>query len=120
VTNGVNKATAIAVDSSNNVYVAGYAGYGGDGGGSYEFATVKYAAPPLSIITTNHNFGFTNGQFGFNVSGLAGSSAVIQSSPDLQTWTPLQTNLLVNGQSYFSDPTSSPSSTRFYRAQLLQ
>jgi hypothetical protein len=32
--------------------------------------------------------------FGFNLIGPAGSNVVIQASTDLQTWIPLQTNLL--------------------------
>jgi sugar lactone lactonase YvrE len=74
--------------------------------------------PPLVIITTNAAFGFTNGVFGFNVSGPSGSNVVIQASADLQTWIPLQTNLLGSGPLYFSDPQSTTNVLRFYRAQL--
>jgi hypothetical protein len=72
----------------------------------------------VAIITTNAAFGFTNGVFGFDVSGLSGSSVVIQASTNLQTWIPLQTNLLVGGPFYFSDPQSPAGARRFYRAQL--
>jgi hypothetical protein len=36
----------------------------------------------------------------------------------LQTWIPLQTNLLGSGPLYFSDPQSTTNVQRFYRAQL--
>ncbi len=43
---------------------------------------------------------------------------VIQASTDLQTWIPLQTNLLGSGPLYFSDAQSTNNLQRFYRAQL--
>jgi hypothetical protein len=43
---------------------------------------------------------------------------VIQASTDLQTWIPLQTNLLGSGPFYFSDAQSPANPRRFYRAQL--
>ena len=75
-------------------------------------------SPPLAIITTDAAFGFTNGVFGFNVIGPFGSNVVIQASMDLQTWIPLQTNLLGSGPLYFSDPQSTTNVQRFYRAQF--
>jgi hypothetical protein len=73
---------------------------------------------PVAIVTTNAAFGFTDGVFGFDVSGPSGSNVVIQASTDLQTWIPLQTNLLGSGPLYFSDPHSTTNVQRFYRAQL--
>jgi DNA-binding beta-propeller fold protein YncE len=73
---------------------------------------------PVAIFTTNAAFGFTNGVFGFDVSGPSGSSVVIQASTDLQTWIPLQINLLGSGPLYFSDPQSTTNVQRFYRIQL--
>jgi hypothetical protein len=58
--------------------------------------------------------------FGFNVTGPAGSNVVIQASTDLQTWIPLQTNLLGSGPLYFSDWQSLAIPRRFYRVQLSQ
>jgi hypothetical protein len=74
-------------------------------------------AAPVAIIT-GAAFGFTNGGFGFNVIGPSGSNVVIQASTDLQTWIPLQTNLLDSGLLYFSDAQSTTNVQRFYRAQL--
>ena len=70
---------------------------------------------PLVISTTGAAFGFTNGAFGFDVTGPAGSNVVIQASTDLQTWIPLQTNLLGSGPLYFSDPHWTNCPGRFYR-----
>jgi hypothetical protein len=76
------------------------------------------AVPTPVAIITGATFGFTNGVFGFNLIGPSGSNVVIQASTDLQTWIPLQTNLLGNGPFYFSDPQSTNNVQRFYRAQL--
>ena len=78
------------------------------------------AVPSLPLaITIDAALGFTNGMFGFDVTGPSGSNVVIQASTDLQTWIPLQTNLLGSGLLYFSDAQSPASAHRFYRAQLL-
>jgi hypothetical protein len=75
--------------------------------------------PPLALaITTDAAFGFTGGVFGFDVSGPPGSNVVIQASTDLQTWIPLQTNLLGSWPLYFSDAQSPTNVQRFYRARL--
>jgi hypothetical protein len=76
------------------------------------------ALPPTLAIRTGAAFGFTNGVFGFDVTGPSGSNVVIQTSIDLKTWIPLQTNLLGSGPLYFSDPQSTTNVQRFYRAKL--
>jgi hypothetical protein len=76
------------------------------------------AVPPPLAIATDAAFGFTNGVFGFNVTGPSGSNMVIQASTDLQTWFPLQTNQLGSGPLYFSDSQSPANVQRFYRAQI--
>jgi hypothetical protein len=52
------------------------------------------------------------------VTGPSGSNVVIQASTDLQTWIPLQTNLLGSGPLHFSDAQSPANVRRFYRAQI--
>lgn len=86
----------------------------------YNGEIIFTAVPTPLVITTDAVFGFTNGVFGFNVTGPSGSNVVIQASTDLKTWIPLQTNLLGNGLLYFSDLQSATNVQRFYRAQLLQ
>jgi hypothetical protein len=84
------------------------------------YAAMANLPGSLAIITTNAAFGFTGGVFGFDVTGPSGASVVIQGSTDLQTWIPLQTNLLGSGPLYFSDAQSTTNVQRFYRAQLSQ
>jgi hypothetical protein len=87
-------------------------GYSGNG------EIIIIAVPTPVAIANDAAFGFTNGVFGFNLLGPSGSNVVIQASTDLQTWIPLQTNLLGSGPLYFSDPQSATSVQRFYRIQL--
>jgi hypothetical protein len=75
--------------------------------------------PGIVIVTTNAALAFTNGLFGFDVSGPAGSNVVIEASANLRTWVPLQTNLLGAGLFYFTDPQSRTNRGQFYRAELL-
>lgn len=72
----------------------------------------------LAIVTTNAAFGLANGVFGFDMAGPTGSNVIIQASTNLQTWIPLQTNLLTNGLLYFSDPQFPTNTPRFYRGVL--
>jgi hypothetical protein len=76
------------------------------------------AVPTPLVVSAGAAFGFTNGVFGFNVTGPSGSNVVIQASTDLQTWIPLQTNLLGSGPLHFSDAQSPANIHRFYRVQL--
>jgi hypothetical protein len=54
----------------------------------------------------------------FKVIGPSGSNVVNQAGTDLQTWIPLQTNLLGSGPLYFSDAHSTTNVRRLYRVQL--
>jgi hypothetical protein len=121
-------------------YSGGGGGYSGGGGGSiidpsaitilaevsgiaspddrYDGEIIIIAVPPPLAITADAALGFTNGVFGFDVSGPPGSNVVIQASTDLQTWIPLQTNLLGSGPLHFSDAQAPANVQRFYRAQL--
>ena len=104
--------------SGNNLYVGGSFIMAGNKLSPYLAEAILGSA---SIITTDSNFGFINGdnQFGFDITGDAGQVLVIQASTNLMDWTPLQTNLLGDSPLYFSDPCSSNSTWRFYRAQLV-
>jgi hypothetical protein len=72
---------------------------------------------PFVIQVSDGNFGFSNAQFGFNITGPTGQRVVVEASQNLQQWTPLWTNTLGNGSSYFSDPGPSNFLWRFYRVR---
>lgn len=75
--------------------------------------------PPPIILTADAGFGFTNGVFGFNLSGPTGWPVIIQGSTNLLDWTPLQTNLLGPNPIYFADPETNAFNQRFYRAVIV-
>jgi hypothetical protein len=106
---------ALAV-SGGTLYAGGYFLTAGTNFSAY--AAMVWLPGSLALITTNAAFGFTDGVFGFDLSGPSGANVVIQTSTDLKTWIPLQTNLLGSGPLYFSDPQSTTNVQRFYRAQL--
>jgi hypothetical protein len=72
-------------------------------------ATLPTAATMTSLINSQ-------GQFGFTVSGNAGSQYIVQASTDLVNWVTLQTNL---SPFNFVDSNASHFSRRFYRTACV-
>jgi hypothetical protein len=83
-----------------------------------------YSFPPLSLtlftlapvpafLTTP---GLQGGQLQFNVQGQPGTPYIVQSSPDLVSWTSLSTNLLVGDTATVTVPVSPAAPRQFYRA----
>ena len=69
------------------------------------------------VLASDASFGVRAGQFGFTITGTSGLVILVEASADLANpiWSPVGTNTLTGGSSYFSDPqwTNYPSS--FYR-----
>jgi hypothetical protein len=89
--------------------------------GAYQSAGTNvsaYPMIPIFIDTTNGQFGASNGQFQFTVTGVPGSNAIVQGSTNLQTWLPLATNPLSQGSFTFTDKLATNYSARFYRVLL--
>ena len=65
----------------------------------------------------DESFGVQGGQFGFNISWATGQVVVIDACTNLAVpiWTPLQTNTLTDGLSYFGDSEWTNHIGRFYR-----
>jgi hypothetical protein len=86
-----------------------------------DFEPVTVIVPP-QIIASGTNSGFTTNPsgFGFDVSGVAGQTIVVDGSTNLLERTPLYTNAANGIPAYFSDPTSTNFPGRFYRARLSQ
>lgn len=63
------------------------------------------------------SFGVQNNQFGFNISGTSNLVIVVEASTNLadSVWTPVSTNILTGGSSYFSDSQWTNYPGRFYR-----
>jgi hypothetical protein len=83
----------------------------------------KWVSPPPAVLwqpqvqTSDGSFGVQTNQFGFNIAWASGMSIVVEASSDLSSsgWSPLQTNSMVNGSIYFSDPFWTNYASRFYR-----
>jgi hypothetical protein len=56
-------------------------------------------------------------QFGFNIKWASGMVVVVEACTDLANpvWSPVGTNMLTNGSSYFTDPQWTNYSARLYR-----
>jgi hypothetical protein len=69
------------------------------------------------IQTKTNTFGIKTNRFGFTITGLSGLPVVIWATTDLYypNWQVIRTNLQTGGSSYFSDPTWTNSSAKFYR-----
>jgi hypothetical protein len=73
--------------------------------------------PPLRILVDEPSFGMQSGSFGFTVSGLAGGTVVVETSPDMAGWTPVATNANFSGSYLFTD-SQRANSRKFYRARV--
>jgi hypothetical protein len=58
-------------------------------------------------------------KFGFNITGTSGLVIVVEASSSLSNpaWSSMETNTLVSGLAYFSDPHWTNFTARFYRIQ---
>jgi hypothetical protein len=72
------------------------------------------SSSPAATLTTVAN---AKGQFGFQVTGVAGGQYVVQATSDLVHWTSVETN---TAPFTFQDSNTSGFSRRFYRAYFVQ
>jgi hypothetical protein len=101
-------ADAFLNDPTTVYYQAGTTGWGSYFGG----------VPAVLWNPQANTFGFTAGQFGFNLTGPTNAVIVVEASTNLSNpvWLPVATNAFsVNGTSTFSDPQSANYPGRFYR-----
>jgi hypothetical protein len=92
-------------------YLPGTTGWGPTFGGR----------PPVlwnvQVPTSDASFGVRTNQFGFTITGTRGLVIVVEACTDLVNplWTPVGTNVLFSGSSYFSDPQWTNYPARLYR-----
>jgi hypothetical protein len=69
------------------------------------------------VQTSDAGFGVRTNQFGFTINWASGMTVVVEASTSLvnPTWSPISTNTLTSGSSYFSDPQWTNYPGRFYR-----
>ncbi len=106
--------TVFAYDSLTAYYLPGTIGWP-------EFATNTGVPTALWTLpyplVLNGTSGVQADQFGFTISWAANVPVVVEASTDLSKpiWTPIATNTLSGGISYFSDPQLTNFPARFYR-----
>jgi len=61
-----------------------------------------------------------NGSFQFQVTGPIRTNYVVWRSSDLQAWTPISTNWVIDGLLQVNDPTVAMEERRFYRASVAR
>jgi hypothetical protein len=104
--------SAFTFDSGVTVYyMPGTTGWGTTFDG---FPTVLSSSEAQPSLT---GFAVRASQFGFTITGASNLLVVVEASASLVSpaWSPLQTNVLTGGSSYFSDPQWTNYPTRFYR-----
>jgi hypothetical protein len=106
--------TALGNDNATVYYMPGTAGWGTTFAG---LATVQWN---LQAQTRNANFGVRTNQFGFSITGPTNLGIVVEACTDLASpiWSAVQTNVLIGGSAYFSDPQWTKYQVRFYRIRL--
>jgi hypothetical protein len=79
--------------------------------------TAPWLLPYPVMLTTPPDFGVQTNQFGFIISWATNTSVVVEACTDLTLpdWSPVGTNVLNEGWSYFSDPQWTNYASRFYR-----
>jgi hypothetical protein len=81
--------------------------------------TALWSLPYPLILTSGPGPGVQNNRFALNISWASNTSVIVEASTNLVNpfWQPLQTNALVGGFFYFTDPNWTNYSGRFYRVQ---
>jgi len=79
--------------------------------------TAPWMLPNPTILNFEPNFGVQTNQFGFTICWATNIPVVVETCTDLSNpvWTPVATNTLTDGASYFSDSQWTNYPSRFYR-----
>ena len=96
-------------------FASGTAGWGATFGG-WPAAAGTYQASP-QITGSGGDLGVRNHQFHFSIAWATNTAVVVEASTDLQEWTPVLTNALVNGAIDFSDPAWANYPRQYYRVR---
>ncbi len=100
-------------------YLPGTFGWSSTFGGGFEdpFGGRPAVLWNLQVQASAANFGVRTNRFGFNVTGTGVTVVLVEACTNLgnAVWSPVRTNMLSGGVSYFSDPQWTNHPVRFYR-----
>jgi hypothetical protein len=82
--------------------------------GGWPTAAGSYQSKP-QILGSGGGLGVQNNKFQFTFSWAINTAVVVEASTNLQNWTPVSTNTLVNGINVFTDSTWTNYPQQFYR-----
>jgi hypothetical protein len=113
--NAVAAFSTSALNIGSHTIAAEYAGDSNFSGNTNSVVQTVAGAP--QVQTSGASFGVQANQFGFNITGTSGLVIAVDACTNLAnpTWTPVGTNTLTDGSSYFSDPQWINYPGRFYR-----
>ncbi len=114
----VDSSAFYGADGVTVYYLPGTTGWGPTFGGR---PTALWSLPNPLILASGTGFGVQTNGFGFIISWAANNDVVVEASTDLAnpSWSPLQTNTLTGGSSYFRDHDWTNYPGRFYRLRAL-
>lgn len=106
--------TTFGSDTATAYYLPGTTGWTTAYGG---LTTAVWALPYPLILNNGGNFGVLTNRFGFTISWATNLSVVVQACTNLvnPVWTPVATNALAGGATYFSDSKWTNYRARYYR-----
>ncbi|HVM50219.1 MAG TPA: leucine-rich repeat protein [Candidatus Acidoferrum sp.] len=116
--NAPSLTTAYTVFAPNTTaivyYLPGTTGWGTNYGG---LSTAPWFLPHPLILSFEPAFALQTNGFGFLISWATNASVVVEACTNLAgaVWSPVSTNALAGGSSFFSDPQWSSYPARFYR-----
>jgi hypothetical protein len=103
--------------TNGTTYYFAATSFDGEGDESAYSSEVSFTVMPDPIPALITQPACANGQFSFNVAGVAGSQYVVQASTDMINWVTLVTN---TSPFSFADPNAGAFPNRFYRASPAQ
>lgn len=100
-------------------YLPGTLGWSSRFGDPYGLPTAPWYLPNPTILNFGTNYGVRTNGFGFVVSWATNASFVVEACTNLKdpAWTPVATNALSSGSTYFNDAQWKNYSGRFYRVR---
>jgi hypothetical protein len=112
---GASDSSVFYGDNNATVYyLPGTTGWGATFGG---LSTALWFLPNPLILVNSPSFGVKTNRFGFIISWATNIPVVVEACTNLakHTWSPVHTNTLTAGSSYFSDPQWTNYPARLYR-----
>jgi hypothetical protein len=116
--NHVELLPPVVWDPATIYYLPGTTGWASTFGGR---PTALWLLPNPLILNNGPSFGIQTNGFGFIISWATNVPVIVEASTNLAnpTWSPVATNTLTSGSSYFSDPQWTNYPARFYRIRSL-